>query len=579
MSRADDERVEAAVLPATRGVLYEIIRSVGSSASLDVILRAVANLIVEGVTAQSGFVWLVGEDGRLHLRATSDAYIGEIGRASLEPGEGFAGWVLEHAEPIFIPENALADPRVRYFPEFEEEKYQSMVSVPLIGRDEAVFGVIGIHSLAPRSLDAADAAFVVHAASLVTGAIENARLYELSRRRVRALEGLGEIGDLAARAGSLEELLPPIAAAAVRLLEAEEVHVYEREGGERLRRCASAPIGAQAPARLRKLDGWGLANALWGDAPDILAVPLAADGEEVGHLLLRRTPDRPFTSDEIDLASAIAAQAAVGMKKIRLIEGLTGRNLLKDMLADLREGHLGEVPARARRLGLDLDRPHAALVAIPFGTPGEGDTERVAAIERFEVAAAQVLPGISLTRRGDRTEGIVPLGAAGVQDVVEALDGLLGPEIPLLVGLSESCTGAEETALGLVEAADAARAAPLLADNPTAVAFDGLGPLKYLLQIPADALVRDRQIASVRRLIEYDQQRRSSLVATLEEVLARRGNIVATARALWVHPNTLRQRIGRIRDVSGIDLQHDDWLTVQVALKVALLRAALKDTE
>ncbi len=561
---------------AERRVLYEIIRSVGSPGPLGGVLRSVVNLIVEGVSAQSGFVWIVGDDHRLHLRAASDAYAGQIGRASLEPGEGFAGWVLERGLPIFIPEDALADPRARYFPEFDEEKYQSMVSVPLFGRDDAVFGVIGIHSLAPRTLSAEDAAFVVHAASLAAGAIDNARLYELARRRVTSLEGLGEIGDLASRAGSLDELLPPITAAARRLLEAAEVHVYERESGGGLRRCASAPDSLKAPARLPRASGPGHADALWGEEAIALALPLLADGEEVGQLLLRRD-DRPFGPDELDLAAAIAAQAAIGIKKVRLIEGLTERNLLKDMLADLRDGRLDEVAARARRLGLDLARPHVALVAVPWHPQGRADTERLAAVERFEAAAAAVLPGVALARRGDRTEGIVPIAARSVADVAATIGAVLGGEIPLLVGLSEPCLGAEQTVLGLAEAADAARAAPLLEEGPAAVAFDALGPLKYLLRIPPAALVRDRHIEAVRRLLDYDRQRRSSLVPTLEELLARRGNVVATARALWVHPNTLRQRIGRIRDVCGIDLRTEDWLTVQVALKIALLRSALDE--
>ena len=51
-------------------------------------------------------------------------------------GEGLAGWVPSTAGRSFIPDNALADPRIKYFPELEEEKYQSIVSVPLIGKDE-----------------------------------------------------------------------------------------------------------------------------------------------------------------------------------------------------------------------------------------------------------------------------------------------------------------------------------------------------------------------------------------------------------------------------------------------------------
>jgi GAF domain-containing protein len=148
-----------------------------------------------------------------------------VGRAALGPGEGLAGWAAEHRRPIFLPDAALADPRARYFPEFEEERYQSMVSVPLMGKDEAAFGVVGIHSLAPRALTEDDARFVIHAASLVAGAVENARLYAAARRRVEALERIADLSVRTAGASRVEELLPAVTETARVLLRADEAEV------------------------------------------------------------------------------------------------------------------------------------------------------------------------------------------------------------------------------------------------------------------------------------------------------------------------------------------------------------------
>jgi hypothetical protein len=61
------------------------------------------------------------------------------------------------------------------------------------------------------------------------------------------------------------------------------------------------------------------------------------------------------------------------------------------------------------------------------------------------------------------------------------------------------------------------------------------------------------------------------------QYLLRRGNISATSDALYIHPNTLRQRLRRIADVSGIDLAQDDWLVVELALKLLKLQRALGD--
>jgi DNA-binding PucR family transcriptional regulator len=87
--------------------------------------------------------------------------------------------------------------------------------------------------------------------------------------------------------------------------------------------------------------------------------------------------------------------------------------------------------------------------------------------------------------------------------------------------------------------------------------------------------VQDATIDAVAQLAAYDRDRGASLVATLDEFLGRRGSISATSEALFVHPNTLRQRLRRIGEVAAIDLRRDDWLTLEIAVKIVRLRAAL----
>jgi DNA-binding PucR family transcriptional regulator len=92
-----------------------------------------------------------------------------------------------------------------------------------------------------------------------------------------------------------------------------------------------------------------------------------------------------------------------------------------------------------------------------------------------------------------------------------------------------------------------------------------------------DPGMRDPQRDALRRLLVYDQEHNTALLATLEEFLLRRGNISATSEALYIHPNTLRQRLRRISDLTGIDLGRDDWLVVEVALKLLKLQRVLGD--
>src|SRR5204863_3765591 len=115
----------------------------------------------------------------------------------------------------------------------------------------------------------------------------------------------------------------------------------------------------------------------------------------------------------------------------------------------------------------------------------------------------------------------------------------------------------------------------VLQSRAAVMSYDELGPYKYLLRMSLDSSLRDSHRDAVTRLAAYDHERSTSLLRTLEEFLRRRGNISATSDALYIHPNTLRQRLRRIADLTGIDLRRDDWLMIEIAVKMVRLRAAL----
>jgi len=102
--------------------------------------------------------------------------------------------------------------------------------------------------------------------------------------------------------------------------------------------------------------------------------------------------------------------------------------------------------------------------------------------------------------------------------------------------------------------------------------------LGYLLRIVLEGDARDAPINAVSRIADYDLRRGSSLLHTLEEFLKRRGNISSTAEALFVHQNTLRQRLRRIGELSGLDLRADDWLMIEIAVKLVVLQNTLGNT-
>jgi DNA-binding PucR family transcriptional regulator len=115
----------------------------------------------------------------------------------------------------------------------------------------------------------------------------------------------------------------------------------------------------------------------------------------------------------------------------------------------------------------------------------------------------------------------------------------------------------------------------VLKRTASVVSFEELGAYKYLLRIALEGGVRDETIDAVSRLAAYDRERGAALLKTLEEFLHRHGSISAASEALFVHPNTLRQRLRRIGELSGLDLRRDDWLMVEIAVKLVQLRLVL----
>ena len=172
--------------------LYAVIKTVSSSLDLDRVLRGIVDIATDATACHACFIYFL-EGDRLVLRAASSRYSGLVGELSLGVDEGLAGWVARTKTPEFIPENAMSDPRMKFVPELEEEQFQSMVAVPILAKAGDVIGVAVLHTAAPREFDDDVLNFLVHTASLVAGAIENAQLFQETRSRVQTLTALTEL--------------------------------------------------------------------------------------------------------------------------------------------------------------------------------------------------------------------------------------------------------------------------------------------------------------------------------------------------------------------------------------------------
>jgi GAF domain-containing protein len=555
--------------------LYAVIKTVSSSLALDRVLGGIVEIATDATDCHACFIYFVERD-RLVLRAASPRYSNLVGKLGWSLDEGLTGWVARTKTPEFIRERALEDPRMKYVPELDEERFQSMVAVPILSRDGAVIGVVVLHTEAPREFDDDALNFLVHTASLVGGAIENAQLYEEARQRVEALTTLTQLSQSLAAATLRGDLYEAVVHGARQLLGADSCQIWrlEPEEDELVLAGSDPPEIQDAPGRAALLLDLMRRGARRIDDSGLLLAPLVAGDEQLGILSCVKR-GREFAPDAAELLVAVANQAAVGLKKAELIERLTAENIVKDMFDALAAGAVKTGETKAVDARCDLNRPHVFIHTER--APGRSDDlpwPEVAA--HAQARLGRLYPRAFFDARHDGLRALVPLTTdepTATEELWRACDELAREE-GLEVGLSEVDRGAASAKRRMREAADAASIGRSLSADGGAVSYQQLGAYRYLVHLELDEAPNDRYGQAVAELIDYDVRRSAQLVETLERFLGARCSVAASARDLYIHPNTVRQRLDRIERVTGLDLREEDLLSLELALKVARLHRA-----
>jgi GAF domain-containing protein len=521
-------------------------------------LEGIVDLASEATDCHACFIYLI-EGERLTVRAASPMYAEAVGTVSMSLDEGLTGWVARRQEPAFIRENAMHDPRMKFFPLLEEERFQSMVAVPILSRSGATIGVIVLHTEAPREFTEDTRTLLVHIASLVSGAIENAQLYDRERRRVEALTRLSALAQALAAATDVTEIGRAVAQGTRRLLGAEICELYRHDEGEtRLALLASSrEDGSTSPAM---------------SAPE-LVTPLAAGGERIGLLCARAQQDDHFTAEDTEIARAIAHLAAIAIKRAELITALTNTNTIKDLFEALAAGATTFAAAKAAEVRCDLHSPYLVVYAEPTHPPSQAaDTWRIAA-RGLGQRLSQYGARATIESGPGPVRAVIAFGGRTSRDPGALLRACreLGQQSKASIGISELRDSPTEAARAYREAVDAATIGKALMADGGAIAYSELGPYSYLVHISAEHAPQDRMRVAVDTLIAYDSRRHTALLDTLERFLAERRSVIQSARALFIHPNTLRQRLGRIEELTGLELDTDDLLSLELAIKLARL--------
>lgn len=327
-------------------ILKKIVQITSCGPDLDVVLKQIVNLVVEFIKSDSCFIYLFdGEKRELILSASKNLRPKTLGKVRLTLGEGITGWVAKERKVVAIDQNASDDPRFKFFYNLPEDKYQAFLSVPIVYKDELV-GVINVRHKELHHHSQNEIALLSTIAQQVGGAIDNARLYEETKKKAMQIETLSKISETVVSEKYLEEILQLIVTmtaemmgskiCSLMLLDEDEHELMIRATqslSEEYRRKPDIKVGESISGQaiihkkpIAVLDVTKENKYMYPELAkkeglcSLLAIPMMAKGKAIGVINCYTSNEHIFTEEEIRILQAIADQAAIAIENTRLME-------------------------------------------------------------------------------------------------------------------------------------------------------------------------------------------------------------------------------------------------------------------
>ncbi|MEU4999221.1 helix-turn-helix domain-containing protein [Streptomyces sp. NPDC021622] len=361
---------------------------------------------------------------------------------------------------------------------------------------------------------------------------------------------------------------------------ANRVLAYSRsadhDGADDLRR--QSILGWQGPeAYLARLREWGVFQRLRtsddvinvDSHPELgirrrLAIAIRSGDRQLGTIWVQEG-STPLTerSDQALLGAARVAALHLVRRRRELSADVT---LARTLAAGLLEGSSGPQPLAAH-LGLDAARP-AAVLGFSYGA-----TEATGA----ELARAEVTNLISVHTAARHRAALVTEGDHRIYVLLPALPRSI--DIGTLRGWGQDIADTARRHLGLALRGSVGCIVPGLGKVPQSrreadrildamVNADVATTVAALPDIQAEVLVsevlalladrpdmRDPRLTAV---TAHDSRHQGRLAESILAYLNAFGDVRAAAAQLHVHPNTVRYRIGRAEQLTGLDLSRPD---------------------
>jgi GAF domain-containing protein len=351
---------------ASADILNVISNSVAETQPVfDEILRSVARLF----GSQENFIFLVGEDGLLHVGAGSGPRVEQVRGLFPTPLDGTVSQVAIRERRLVRSANVFNDPEL---PLAAREGYRrlgenySMVVAPMLWEDRAI-GSIMVARTSMTAFSEKECTLLRTFADQAVIAIQNARLFDQVQAKTTDLEeslqqqtATADVLKVISRSAfDLQTVLDTLVESAAKLCEADEgIILQPNESGFGLAANWGLTPGKKEFIQSRTfrpgsstLTGRVLTDGNVVHIRDVfeepgfssegdpspartrLGVPLLRDGSPVGVFVLTRLEMQPFTEKQIELVSTFSDQAVIAIENARLFDEVQART--KELAASL----------------------------------------------------------------------------------------------------------------------------------------------------------------------------------------------------------------------------------------------------
>ncbi|GEL22925.1 hypothetical protein PSU4_18790 [Pseudonocardia sulfidoxydans NBRC 16205] len=541
---------------------------------------------------------MLREDDIVRMRACVGNRVAETARLRMHRGQGVAGLVFLTGEPAKI-DSYLDDETISndFMSLAEKEETRSALAVPMRLQGEFV-GVLEVWRRRRSTFTDRDVRRMVTLADFATVAIDNARLHdEQAAARAdaeRARDALQHQVSVLDRSSRLQhDLLTTVVEGGglpsiVRTVAAEldcEIGVYGPDGtllashsGRRL--VSSLPATVGRPNRRRRTTA---ADRSW-------TRPVYADGDQVGQVVLLPGGGSDETME------ATAGQVAMACSLALLRERAASRaraEAIEQVLWDLLQGpveHRLAARTRAQQLGLALTGAlrvvHGRIENVEDLAAEHGwDTSGTERLRRQVLRTVRTLDdgrGLGLASlRGDLLVAIASdLDRSEAKDLVNAFSAAVHtewPDLRMTWGISREHGDVVDLPGAWNEARTALSAARRLGGE-NAFLYEELGIVRLLLGSGDDPDLQTFIDDVTGPLVAYDRDNDGALIRTLRAFFDADCSQRVAAERLFVHHKTLRYRLERIRQLTGLDLsRHEDRMRADFALRLLQVNQTATD--